>query len=371
MADAVIPLMLLIGLSLGLGAGFVMHRSNYCVAGMFRDLFLFRSLLKLRTLWLLVVISMVLFEAAAQLALLPSYPFPLIGSASLANLIGGFFFGVGMVLAGGCVAGTLYKMGAGSTLSAVAFVGLIAGSALYAEFHPWWVSVVAATTVFQGKVTVAEILGITPLPLVIAVTLVSSYYFRRWHRQGGWTRASLTPGSLQPWKAALLLCLTGLTSYLLIGMPLGITTGFAKIAGYLESVICSTHLLGLAYFKTLPLDYRLPMSGRRLLGGPGPQLDAIALIQLPVIIGIVLGGTLSAGLLKEFRLQVKLPWRQYLSAAAGGVVMGLASRMASGCNIWHLLGGLPILAAQSVLFLAGLLPGAWIGSLLVSRVVIR
>ena len=41
-----------------------------------------------------------------------------------------------MVLAGGCVVGTLYKMGSGSVASAVAFVGLLAGSALYGEWHP-------------------------------------------------------------------------------------------------------------------------------------------------------------------------------------------------------------------------------------------
>jgi len=50
-----------------------------------------------------------------------------------------------MVLAGGCVVGTLYKMGSGSVASAVAFVGLLAGSALYGEWHPAW-SALAKTT---------------------------------------------------------------------------------------------------------------------------------------------------------------------------------------------------------------------------------
>jgi len=63
--------LLVTGLFLGLGAGFIMHRSDYCIAGMFRDLFLFRSLLKLRTLLLLMVSSMVLFELARQLGMLP------------------------------------------------------------------------------------------------------------------------------------------------------------------------------------------------------------------------------------------------------------------------------------------------------------
>ena len=86
-----------------------------------------------------------------------------------------------------------------------------------------------------------------------------------------------------------------------------------------------------------------------------------------MIAGIILGGTLSATLLGEFTIYHQLPWRQYLSAAIGGVLMGLASRMAPACNVWHLLGGLPILAFTSLLFLAGMLPGAWIGGRILTK----
>ena len=112
--------------ALGWGAGFVMHRSDFCMAGMFRDLFLFRSSFMLRVLGLLILVAMVLFGGARLLGWLVPYPPPLLGSPSLANLLGGMLFGIGMVLAGGCVVGSLYKMGAGSMLSAVAVLGLIA-----------------------------------------------------------------------------------------------------------------------------------------------------------------------------------------------------------------------------------------------------
>jgi hypothetical protein len=41
--------------------------------------------------------------------------------------------------------------------------------------------------------------------------------------------------------------------------------------------------------------------------------------------------------------------------------MALGSRMAQGCNVWHLLGGLPLFSLPSLLFLVGLFPGAWLG----------
>lgn len=371
MASGTISFMILTGLLLGAIAGYVMHRSDYCIAGMFRDIFLFRTGFKLRTLMLLVASSMLLFEAARQAGLLAAYPFPLLGSPSLANFLGGLLFGIGMVLAGGCVVGTLYKMGAGSFASMAAFAGLIAGSALYGEIHPWWSSFVARTTFFTGKITLPQLMGIDPLVPVLILSVLSVFYFLQVYRKGEWNRPTYAEGEIQPWKAALILSLTGTISYIVIGMPLGITTAYAKIGGWLESLTLPDHFGTLAYFKLTPLNYRNPLNDMPMTGGPGPGIDAIALIQFPVIAGIVAGSAFSAILLREFKIYAKLPLRQYISAAAGGVIMGLASRMAPACNIWHLFGGLPIMAIQSILFLAGIIPGAWLGGILLTRIVIR
>jgi hypothetical protein len=99
-------------------------------------------------------------------------------------------------------------------------------------------------------------------------------------------------------------------------------------------------------------------------------MDAIAFIQFSLIAGIVLGACISAVLINEFRLYYRIPPRQYISALSGGVLLALGSRMTPGCNIWHLFGGLPILALQSILFLAGIMPGAYIGTLILSRTVL-
>ncbi|MDP2106106.1 MAG: YeeE/YedE thiosulfate transporter family protein, partial [Desulfobulbaceae bacterium] len=60
---------------------------------------------------------------------------------------------------------------------------------------------------------------------------------------------------------------------------------------------------------------------------------------------------------------------QLAMAFIGGIILALGSRMTPGCNIWHLMGGLPILALSSLLFVIGLLPGAWLGSKILTRVV--
>lgn len=160
----------------GLLGGFVMHRSDFCVAGVFRDIFLFRDAFMLRMLLLLMVVSMLVFEVALQAGAITEHPFPLLGPPSLGNVIGGFFFGVGMVLAGGCVVGTLYKMGSGSAVSLVAFVGLLAGSTLYAEFHPWWGSAAKAMLLTDGAITLPQALSMPSYMLTVPLALLGAWY---------------------------------------------------------------------------------------------------------------------------------------------------------------------------------------------------
>jgi len=153
-------------------------------------------------------------------------------------------------------------------------------------------------------------------------------------------------------------------------MPLGITTSYAKMAAMVESLCWPQHVAQVAYFQALPLKMTNPLTGLVMNGGGGPALDGIALAQFPIIAGIILGSAGSAILLGEWRCHVRLPFRQYLSAFVGGILLALASRMTPACNVWHLLGGLPILGLQSLLFLAGLLPGAWLGGRLLTSVVL-
>lgn len=358
----------LIGVSFacGLLAGWVMHRSDFCLAGMFRDLFLFGETLRLRALLLAIVAAMVGIEVLRLLGLFARYPFPVFGPPSLVNVVGGLLFGIGMVLAGGCVVGTLYRLGAGSLPALLAFAGLLAGSALYAEIHPWWSAMAKAGTL-PLPATVPAALGLPPTPVLAVCVALAGALLWRWFRQGRMSVPTAVAGYLQPWRAALLLALTVVVSCLLIGLPLGITTTYAKLGGAVEQLLWPEHVADLAFFGVVSLDYVPPFASETVRGGPAPRWDGIAAIQLPLIVGIVLGSAVSALRLGEWHLHRNLPWRQVLSALAGGVIMGLAARMAPACNVQHLLGGLPILAGQSLLFLLGLLPGAWLGGILLSR----
>ncbi len=53
-----------------------------------------------------------------------------IGLYPAAQVVGGLVFGGGMALAGGCIAGILWKSGAGSIATAIAIAGFVIGELL-------------------------------------------------------------------------------------------------------------------------------------------------------------------------------------------------------------------------------------------------
>jgi len=346
-----------------------MHRSDFCMVSAFRDWIMFRSVVLLRALLLLISCGMVLAFLARAFGLFKVFPYPFFGPPSLVNAIGGFLFGIGMVLAGGCVVGILYKLGAGSRVAGIGLLGLLVGSGLYAEIHPWWVQLAKKTSFSAGSVTLPQLLGWADWVVILPLVLLAGWFSREGLRKGEWRQRSPVDGYLQPWLAALVLAGIGLVSALVIGMPMGVTTSYAKVAAWFERLVWPQHVASLEFFNLPPHSFHIPLGEVQLAGSPGPAFDGIAAVQYPLIIGIVLGSALSAGLLREWRLKGKLPLRQAVFAGCGGVLMGLASRMTPGCNVWHLWGGVPILALQSLLFVVGLLPGTWVGCRLLEKLV--
>ena len=360
---------ILVGLFLGLCTGFVMHRSDYCMAGMFRDLFLFRSTAMIKTFVLFLAISLPLFELSSILGFL-ELPFPKYGTPSLSNLLGGLLFGIGMVMAGGCAVGTLYKMGSGSIASMVGFTGMILGSILFAFLYPSWSLFAKELKLPTAAITLPELLGLPPALLVAPLLLLMIWLLRHWFRRKEMFRPAVVDGYLQPWKAAAILALLSVCFVLLMGLPMGVTTSNAKFGGMLVKQFAPDIYESNWFFNIQSFSYQSPLGGERLIGGPGANLDAVALVQFPLIIGIVAGAAISAIGLGEWKLHLRLPWPQAVSALLGGAIMGLSSRMAPSCNLWHLYGGLPILGLESILFLSGMVAGSWIGALIMSRLIL-
>lgn len=355
---------------LGLAAGFFLHRSDFCLVAAFRDLFLFRSARLIRPLVLAVAVSTLLFELSRLAGLLPYYPFPGFSVPAGATLFGAFVFGVGMVLTGACVIGVLYKFGGGSLLSGIGLLGLIVGSGIYAEIHPYWLSVAKGSRWHEQAVTLPQLFGISPTGWAFGLAGAGFLLCAIWWRQGKWSQSYAPEGFIPLWVTGCVMAVLGLLAVLMTGVPMGVTTSYAKFAAIVENLFVPDHVAATAFFAKQSFQLTPPAVGRALSGGGGPQFDVIALIQYPLIFGIILGAFFSAVRLGEFKPNLNVPVRQVVMVFCGGIIMALGARLSPGCNVWHILGGLPLLTMHSMLFIVGMIAGTWLGSWLLQKILV-
>jgi len=104
--------------ALGVGFGAALQRSRFCFNSAFRDLLQFRSGRTMKG----VIVGMAVATVGFGLHMYTLMPNPFLGPVapeahavpvSAALVVGGVLFGIGMVLAGGCTSGSLYRMGEG------------------------------------------------------------------------------------------------------------------------------------------------------------------------------------------------------------------------------------------------------------------
>lgn len=364
-----VVLIVVISLVLGLAAGVIMHRSDFCLAGAIRDFFLFRKSPLFPSLVLLIVLNMFLVESARLLGWIDYHlPSSLFGLPSLTTFVGGFIFGIGMVLAGGCVVGALYKFGSGSISAFVTIMGMLIGSVAYVSLHPYWIDLARKTRLSESA-SLPQLVGVNQTLVMVIVALLLLCAVVRWHLKGLLVRPTYVRGYLQPRTAAVLLACITLASFVAVGMPLGITTSYSKAGVFVAQLIAPVWVSSQEFLHFRGFSYYSPLAGRVLSAGPGPYLDGLSLVQFPLIGGIVIGSFFSSMQMKKFTIHWKVPLPQFISALLGGILLGLASRMSPACNVWHLIGGLPLLSLQSAIFFVGLFPGAWVGTGLLSRYV--
>ena len=111
--------MIVTGLALGAVLGIVMQRGRFCVTGMLRDLFLQRSWRTLVALFIVIAVHAVGIAALTSAGVIAPEATTF---KPAAVIIGGFIFGMAIVLAGGCASGTWYRSGEGLVGSWIALV---------------------------------------------------------------------------------------------------------------------------------------------------------------------------------------------------------------------------------------------------------
>jgi uncharacterized membrane protein YedE/YeeE len=231
----------------------------------------------------------------------------------VAQVVGGFAFGIGMALAGGCIAGILWKSGAGSLATAIAIGGFAAGELLVRG---------------PGDGLLAELDAAGPRPEESSLHDI----------------VGLPYGLLAPVAGAIALVLLVRRSR--SGVTLGAAVGVVAAAAWLAA-------------DAAGYGYGLGFTGAAdnvrdsLPAGDFGRLSFQAFLAVGVIAGAALA----------LRGPLRVPdGARAARAFAGGTLMGVGANVAHGCNIGHGLAGIPLLSLGSLLATALMAAGvvvAW------------
>jgi uncharacterized membrane protein YedE/YeeE len=335
--------LLLIGTALGL----VLHHAAFGFTRAYRRLVTVRDTSGVRAQLVMLALATVLFapvlaasgEGAGALA-----------PAGLAVVIGAFVFAIGMQLGGGCGSGTLYHVGAGSTPLLLTLGFFVAGSVI-ATFHmPFWAALPSL-----GEVSLGEQIGwagavavqLAALALLGAVCRLVDRGApadgpapgRRWR--------TIVRG---PWPAlagAVLLAVLNLVTLLVAGHPWTITWGFTLGGG---------KLLAAAGYDLSTVPFWTGAFQQQALAAP-----LLADTTTVMDIGLVVGAFLGAGLAGRFAPARRVPARRVAASIVGGLLLGYGARIAFGCNIGALVGGIASTSVHGWLWAGAALAGTLIG----------
>jgi uncharacterized membrane protein YedE/YeeE len=169
-------IVLIIAFVIGAVLGFIFQRSQFCMTLILTKSFLFNNHRRIVGLIATILFSTILFNIALYSGLIENFNLlqnvgvnheffkaPLILER---HIIGGLIFGFGMILAGGCVAGILFRIGEGQLSSLIGFIGLMSGFAgafLLEKLYLFENSI----AVYPSGLLLPMILGVDPIIFTI------------------------------------------------------------------------------------------------------------------------------------------------------------------------------------------------------------
>lgn len=362
--------------ALGLGFGVVLQRSRFCFTAAFRDLFQFRSGRTMKG----VIVGMAVATAGFGAHMYNLLPNPFLGPVapeahatpvSLALIVGGVLFGIGMVIAGGCVSGSLYRIGEGYVASWASLGGLLGGLLLASHtWNWWWHHFIRDAPViwFPRYLSYGGAVALT------LAGLLGAYVVVLWieSRGGVGVEESAPHEAAATFREKVRALAGGVFGR---GWPApvgGATLGLLNILSY--DVHMPWRIVGelsrwangaaaLVGLRAGPLEGTQELAGCTLSVGGGVLTHGLLLN-----VGLVGGSLIAALLAHEFKLRVPRNRVRYLQSLGGGLFMGYGAGIALGCTVGAFFSAIPSLALNGWLFAFALAAGASIGLKVIERI---
>ena len=327
----------LYGLLVGILFGFALQRGRFCMNSAIRDTILLKDTTLLKSVGAAILVGMVGFALMAMGGLVKISPTPFFWGA---NLVGGFVFGIGMVLAGGCASGITYRVGEGMVSALSALIGLSAAATWTAMgfLKPIKDSLQTSTKVMVGEAnpTLANIFGLSHavVALALAVIILIIWYFVARKNQDD------EPKSNDPLVKRIFKNGWG---WLVTGIVIGLIN---MLAFY------SSTLAGRSYPLAITSGWLTIVK----LGMSVPETKMVWDAWL--VIGIIVGALIASLIAGEFK--IRWPgWKMIGQTFVGGLLMGFGAVTSAGCNVTHILSGLPQLGIGSLVGAIAIVLGSW------------
>ncbi|MBM7573713.1 YeeE/YedE family protein [Aquibacillus albus] len=336
--------------------GFLLQKADFCFTASIRDWISVRDSRIGKGVLVLIATAMVGWGLVLTLGLASIgevWSMPI----GFSNLIGGILFGIGMTIAGSCASGALYRAGMGYIQFWIVIVCMMIGNILFAFIYDPW----AESYFFEPLLLTEQGFSLFQLnlPFLLLPVLVVGFMLFIAVRQFGWKgigqgiKESISdlkgnPFTKSHWDIRLVAVLLGIlaTIQFVVMSSISITGPETRIASVLLSfVLGDDFIYQNAYLNGMFADFPLI--------GIGPEET--------LIIFMIVGAFVSALLSKSFRLRKpKLARMPY--AVGGGLLMGVASRMAPGCNIANVIPGVGGLSISSLIVIIGMVVGVFIAT---------
>lgn len=362
----------------GLAFGFVLQRSRFCFASAFRDVFLLQHGRTLKG----VLAGLAVATLGFGLVMSKQVPNPSLGflppeanvlPIGLHLVVGGLIFGIGMVVAGGCVSGSVYRMGEGYVASWVSFGGILVGLLVTSYTWNWWWDLSIAD---GWRIWLPTYFGHGGAIALTLLTLLGIYLLVVWWESRSGMVIPETPFAGSGDEHFRARIGDNLRQTFVHGWP-AVTGGLAL--GALNVMFFYTaHPWG---FTGELSRWMLGLSGAFGVGPgelqgaaslPGCTLDVSETGLLShmffLVWGMVMGSFVAALFSGEFKIRRPRQNRRYVQATGGGLLMGVGAALAMGCTIGAFFSAIPSLALNGWVFAIFLAIGAWIGTQIIQRI---
>ncbi len=348
--------------------GFFLKKGELCGASAISEVILMRDRSKALGLWIAIVVSMALFAIFDLMGIIKLSPKPFI---YLNYIVGGVLFGTGIVLAGGCISGCLFKSAAGNINSMAGLIGIPLGISIvefgYLNGLQKYMNGFVLKTQDGGPVTLSSITGMPywMLAAIFAVlTIIGIIISNKKNKKqsklkqddtGAISRTITHPW--KPWKAGIAIGILALFAYLSSAptgrnYPLGVTHGVLHMQQIFTEnnptyVYKKSETNPAAITQTTATGQVSAAEKPITPSTPAPK--KINLWLLFLVVSLMIGAWVSGRLSGTLTFTPRPP-SQTLVAFIGGILLGAGAAFAGGCVIGNILSGWALMSVGNILF---------------------